>query len=165
MSKISDSPVNKKSETKTILLIGIIAGTLDILAAFIVYAQILKLTTPIQMLSNIARTAVSKTLIENEKILALIGLLFHYIIAYCFATLYFLIYPRIKFLRKSSIVSGLLYGIFVWVIMNLIVLPLTGSKFGPFPLIPLLRTIIILIVCIGLPIAILTAQYYKKVNK
>ncbi|MEO8712319.1 MAG: hypothetical protein ABI405_09365 [Parafilimonas sp.] len=165
MSKISDSPVNKRSETKTILLIGIIAGTLDILTAFIIYSQILHLATPIQMLSNIARAAVSKSLIENEKILALIGLLFHYIIAYCFATFYFLIYPRIKFLRKNSIVSGLLYGIFVWAVMNLIVQPLTGSKIGPFTFIPLLRTVIILIVCIGLPIAILTARYYKKIDR
>ncbi|HEX5150953.1 MAG TPA: YqhR family membrane protein [Parafilimonas sp.] len=154
---------NKSSATKTILLTGFIAGTLDILAAFFVYSFIMNVVTPLQILNGIAAGVFGKTVIGSKTVMALIGLLFHYFIAFSFTIGYFLVYPYAKFLHHNKIITGLLYGIFVWMVMNLIVLPLSNARHAPFSWVPALRGCLILMFCIGLPIALLTARHYRNV--
>lgn len=151
-----------KSKSGTIFLSGLIAGTLDILAAVIIYAVVLEKTTAIKILQSIASGVFKKEAYTGGPIMAWYGLGLHYLIAFIFAWFYFIIYPYLPFLKKNVILSGILYGIFVWIIMNLIVLPIV------FPLLPekhfdfpLLLSILILIVCIGLPIASITRKYYS----
>ena len=78
-----------------------------------------------------------------------------------FAWFYFIIYPFLPFLKKNALISGFSYGIFVWIVMNLIVLPIVfpvlPAKHLDFPL---LLSIVILMLCIGLPIALITRKYY-----
>ena len=151
-----------KSKSGTIFLSGLIAGTLDILAAVIIYAVVLEKTTAIKILQSIASGVFKKEAYTGGPIMAWYGLGLHYLIAFIFAWFYFIIYPYLPFLKKNVILSGILYGIFVWIIMNLIVLPIV------FPLLPekhfdfpLLLSILILIVSIGLPIASITRKYYS----
>jgi len=151
-----------KSKSGTIFLSGLIAGTLDILAAVIIYAVVLEKTTAIKILQSIASGVFKKEAYTGGPIMAWYGLGLHYLIAFIFAWFYFIIYPYLPFLKKNVILSGILYGIFVWIIMNLIVLPIV------FPLLPekhfdfpLLLSILILIVCIGPPIASITRKYYS----
>jgi uncharacterized membrane protein YagU involved in acid resistance len=151
-----------KSKSGTIFLSGLIAGTLDILAAIIVYAVILEKTTTIKILQSIASGIFKKEAYTAGSQMAWYGLGLHYIIAFSFAWFYFIIYPYLPFLKKNTIISGFLYGIFVWIIMNLIVLPIV------FPLLPekhldfpLLLSILILMFCIGLPIASITRKHYS----
>ncbi|KQO20917.1 hypothetical protein ASF10_15145 [Flavobacterium sp. Leaf82] len=151
-----------KSKSETIFLSGLIAGTLDILAAIIVYAVILEKTTAIKILQSIASGIFKKDAYTAGSQMAWYGLGLHYIIAFSFAWFYFIIYPYLPFLKKNTIMSGFLYGIFVWIVMNLIVLPIV------FPLLPekhldfpLLLSILILMFCIGLPIASITRKHYS----
>jgi len=151
-----------KSKSGTIFLSGLIAGTLDILAAVIIYAVVLEKTTAIKILQSIASGVFKKEAYTGGPKMAWYGLGFHYLIAFIFAWFYFIIYSYLPFLKKNVILSGILYGILVWIIMNLIVLPMV------FPLLPekhfdfpLLLSILILIVCIGLPIASITRKYYS----
>ncbi|MFH6988865.1 DUF1440 domain-containing protein [Flavobacterium collinsii] len=151
-----------KSKTKTILTAWLVAGTLDVTAAITVYAFILQKTTAIKLLQSIASGVFKKEAYSGGSIMALFGLGFHYLIALSFAWLYFIIYPYLPFLKKSAVVSGFLYGIFVWIIMNLIVLPIA------FPVLPekhldfpLFLSMLILMFCIGLPIAFITRKYYS----
>ncbi|MFH6993490.1 DUF1440 domain-containing protein [Flavobacterium sp. FlaQc-48] len=152
------------SKTKTILSAGLIAGTFDIVAAITVYAIILEKTSGIKILQSIASAIFKKEAYSGGSLMALCGLALHYLIALSFAWFYFIIYPHLSFLKKSTIISGFLYGIFVWIIMNLIVLPIA------FPVLPekhldfpLLLSILILMFCIGLPIAIITKKYYSRI--
>lgn len=151
-----------KSKSGTIFLSGLIAGTLDILAAVIIYAVVLEKTTAIKILQSIASGVFKKEAYTGGTQMAWYGLGFHYLIAFIFAWFYFIIYSYLPFLKKNVILSGILYGILVWIIMNLIVLPIV------FPLLPekhfdfpLLLSILILIVCIGLPISSITRKYYS----
>ncbi|CAA9196783.1 hypothetical protein FLA105534_01308 [Flavobacterium bizetiae] len=150
-----------KSKSGTIFLSGLIAGTLDILAAVIIYAVVLEKTTAIKILQSIASGVFKKEAYTGGSQMAWLGLGLHYLIAFIFAWFYFIVYPYFPFLKKNLILSGALYGIFVWIVMNLIVLPIT------FPLLPekhfdfpLLLSILILIFCIGLPIASVTRKFY-----
>jgi uncharacterized membrane protein YagU involved in acid resistance len=162
MNTVSKTRNDKNSATKTILLTGFIAGTLDMLGAIVVYCIIMKVVTPVQLLNGIASGIFGKTVIGSTTVMAVFGLLFHYFIAFCFTTGYFLVYPRVKLLHGNVIITGLLYGVFVWIVMNLIVLPLSNARHAPFSWIPALRGASILMLCIGLPIALLTARYYKR---
>ena len=161
-TKVSSGKNDKRSATKTILLTGFIAGTLDMLGAFLVYSAIMNVVTPLQILNGIASGVFGKTIIINQTITALIGLLFHYFIAFCFTIGYFLVYPYLKFLHHNKIINGLVYGIFVWIVMNLIVFPLSNAHHSSFKWLPAMRGAIILMLCIGLPIAMFTARYYKN---
>jgi uncharacterized membrane protein YagU involved in acid resistance len=150
-----------KSKVKTVFLSGLVAGTFDMSAALLVYTVILEKTTALKLLQSIASGIFKKEAYTDGPQMALYGLLFHYFIAMTFALFYFLIYPHLPFLKKNVVFSGFLYGIFVWIIMNLIVLPtvfpILPEKHFDFPL---LLSIVILMFCIGLPIAVITRKYY-----
>jgi uncharacterized membrane protein YagU involved in acid resistance len=94
--------------------------------------------------------------------IAFLGLLFHFFIATSFAAFYFLIYPRVKFLSTQKVIAGLLYGIFVWIVMNLLILPLTLIPQSPFEFYFVLRNVIVLMLMIGLPVSFLAHRYYSK---
>ena len=150
-----------KSKAGTIFLAGLIAGTLDILAALFIYAIILQKTTAIKILQSIA-SGVFKQDAYNHSQMAWYGLGFHFIIAMIFSWFYFTVYPYLPFLKKSALLSGFLYGIFVWIIMNFIVLPIIfpilPAKHLDFPLI---LSILILIFCVGFPIAFIARKFYS----
>ncbi len=149
------------SKAGTVFLSGLIGGTLDITAAIVVYALVLQKTTPIKILQSIASGIFNKDAYTGGSQMAWYGLGLHYIIAMIFAWFYFTIYPYLPFLKKNALISGFLYGIFVWIVMNLIVLPIVfpvlPAKHLDFPL---LLSIVILMFCIGLPIALITRKYY-----
>jgi len=146
---------------KAILFAGLLAGTLDILSAFI-HFSIVAGGSPVVVLRYIASAVFGKEAYTGGAGMAFVGLLFHYIIAYGWTVLYFLAFPYLPFLAKNKYVSGILYGAFVWVCMNRIVVPLTLIKMGPFDVAKSALQMGILMVCIGLPIAILTQRLYKR---
>ncbi|MCC9065717.1 DUF1440 domain-containing protein [Flavobacterium piscisymbiosum] len=151
-----------KSKSGFIFLSTLIAGTLDILAAIFVYAIILEKTTAVKILQSIASGIFKKEAYTAGPQMAWYGLGLHYLIAFIFSWFYFTIYPYLPVLRKSTVISGFVYGILVWIVMNLIVLPIM------FPILPekhfdfpLLLSITILMLCIGLPIASFAKKYYS----
>jgi uncharacterized membrane protein YagU involved in acid resistance len=77
------------------------------------------------ILQRTASAALGKVAFKGGWAMAVYGLGFYYIIAYCFTTAYVLLYPYLPFLKKHKLASGLLYGLFVWLVMNRIVLPRT----------------------------------------
>jgi len=149
-----------KSKSGAIFITGLIAGTLDLVTAIVVYAGILDKTTGIKILQSIASGIFKKEAYSGGSQMALYGVLLHYFIAFTFTWFYYTVYPYFSFLKKNTLVSGIVYGIFVWIIMNLVVLPVV------FPVLPekhldfpLFLSIIIIICCIGTPIAFLHKKY------
>lgn len=102
---------------KAILKTGVIVGTLDALAAIIILAKM----NAVGVFQFIASGAFGKEAFSGGAAMTIIGILFHYLFAFSFTTLYFLLFPYATFLRKQKLVSGVLYGLFVWTVMNLIV--------------------------------------------
>ena len=159
---ISSTSAKSPSAAKTILLSGFVAGTMDMLAAILVYTVIMQKVTALQILHGIAAGVFGKDIVGNSTTMAFIGLVFHYLIAFSFAIGYFIAYPYIPFLRRYKIVSGIVYGIFVWAVMNLIVLPMSNAYHAPFAWPSAIRAAVILIICIGLPISLITSRYFKS---
>lgn len=143
---------------KVIVLISLLAGTLDLLAAIVVYQ-----VSPIRLLKVIAGGAVGmERAIAGNFSLVMLGMIIHYAIALFWTALFFLIYPKVSILKRNIVITGLLYGVIVWLIMNLIVLPwLSQIPQSLFVLSDALIGMVILMVMIGLPVAVLTHRYYR----
>jgi len=152
------STQNSGGVLRTIVMMGLIVGTLDITSAFISFA-IQTGKNPVTVLRFIAAAAFGKEGLPDTAMIVW-GLVFHYIIAFSWTILFFTIYPRLLFMQRNRIVTGILYGVVIWLVMNFIVLPLT--KLPPLPFRPLQAFIgvSILIIAIGLPLAFMTHRFY-----
>jgi hypothetical protein len=156
---------SRPSALKTILLAWFTAGCLDLLGAITVYSLIMQRVTTMRLLQGIARGALGNSAYEGGFATVLAGVGFHFIIAFCFTVFYFFIFPYIPFLKKQRIISGLLYGIFVWCVMNLVVLPLLQIANIPTKWDSIVRGALILMFCIGLPISLIVSRYYLLKEK
>ncbi len=146
---------------RTILWSGLVAGVLDSLAGVVVYYIWFGLN-PLQVLQFIAAGIYGPSAINGGVYPILVGLFFHFVIAYAVAIIYFYAYPKISITGRYSIASGLVYGLGIWLVMNLLVLPQTNIPKSPFDAGLAAVGIIWHMVLVGLPIAIITNKYYTK---
>jgi hypothetical protein len=109
-----------------IIKAGVIVGTLDILAAFIYYFIKTGGKNPIDILKFIASGIFGKEAYSGGKMMILSGLILHYVIAFTFTIFFFWLFPKITIFSKYKILAGVSYGIFIWVVMNLVVVPLSN---------------------------------------
>jgi hypothetical protein len=138
---------------RTVLWSWLLVGTLDITAAIVNY-WIGGGRNPISIFVYIASGVFGQTAFEvGVPIMAWWGLLFHYLIAFIWTAFFFLIYPRFGFMSKNWILTGVLYGTFIWLMMNRVVLQLANTPKGPFRLTGAVINCLILIAMIGLPLA------------
>jgi|SRR5450755_3111911 hypothetical protein len=151
-----------KNKYKEIFKAGLLVGTMDILAAFIlVYIRTGKLIIA-GILKFIASGLFGKQALSGGRRMILAGLILHYVVAFIFTIFFFQVFPKIKFLSANRIITGIFYGIFIWLIMNLIVVPLSGVASRPFNMINAVINILILIVAIGIPLSFMASAFYKK---
>lgn len=88
------------------------------------------------------------------------GLLLHYLIAFIFTIFFFWMYPKLNIMQKNRYVTGIVYGAFVWVVMNRLVLPLSAAPPMAFVLKKAIIAMLILIFCIGLPVSLVANKHY-----
>lgn len=135
---------------------GLVAGTLDITAAFIQAG--LRGGTPLRVLKAIASGVLGSGAFEGGAATATLGLLLHFGIAFGAAAVYVGASRKLRSLIEQPVVCGLVYGVLVWAFMNLVVLPSSAIPFKTVNSVESVRvSMLILMVCIGLPIA-LTAR-------
>jgi len=162
MTTISTTPSgmsNSRPLIKTIAWVGLLAGTLDILSACI-SAYLSKGIMPVIVLKYVASGLFGKEAFTGGPMMPVYGLLIHYTIAYSFTVFFFLIYPSLKFLSKNVVLTAILYGIFIYVVMDLIILPFTRAARGAFRIDKALLAAAILMVAIGLPLSIVARRFY-----
>ena len=156
--------MKSKSLLLTTILAAFLSGLLDLVAAIIVYSILLDKTSALRILQSVASGVFGKSAYSGGIEMAVIGLIFHFIISFIFTYLYFYVYPRISFFRKERIFSGFVLGIFIWMIMNLIVLPLTFSGMFPADILSSLIGIAIIIISIGIPVSLIAHFYYNRTS-
>ena len=155
-----DQSGNTMKLVKVIGAVSLLAGTLDILAAVI---QTLVLGgSPVKMLQYIASGVFGAESFSGGSSFAAMGLAFHYVIALIWTSIFFLLYPKIKILAKTWVLSGLFWGLLIWGIMNLVVLPLSNVPQSPWNTPRAIIALLILIVAMGLPISYLAHRFYRN---
>src|ERR1700730_6927722 len=145
---------------KTVLLTGLFVGTTDLVSAY-VNLTIRSGNFPKKMLYYIAGGALGlKSSLQGGNWVAFLGLFFHYFIAFSFTLFFFWIFPKIKVLSFDKYLVGMLYAVFVNVVMGQVVLPLSRLPTGPFCLSDSVIDWIVLGVLFGIPIAYNAYRHY-----
>jgi hypothetical protein len=138
---------------------GLIAGILDITSAFVIAG--LKGTGSIRMLQGIASGLLGARSFEGGLATAGLGLAIHFLIAFTAASVFYAASRRLTFLTQQAVISGLLYGIVVYVFMYWIVVPLAFVSARH----SISRDVIAVIVhmtLIGLPISLIVRSYSRR---
>lgn len=143
------------------LLSALIAGSLDICLAFLT-AFIKSGAGADRVLRFVASGLIGKNAFTGSDWIVLLGLLIHYMIAIVFSFIFFLFYPKLQRLIKNKILIGIYYGIFVWITMNLLVLPLSKTPSVVYSAGNVFIGISVLIIAIGLPLTFMAAKFYSK---
>jgi uncharacterized membrane protein YagU involved in acid resistance len=162
-TSIFDSTATEKplGWVRAAFLTGLLAGTLDFAAAAIQYV-LLAHKSPVNVLNFIASGVFGKAAFAGGSGMALAGLALHYLIAVLFALAFYWLAAHWLRLRRHPGLAGVGYGMLVWLVMNLVVVP--GSQAPQLPFKPLSAAIGlgILVLCIGLPIALRAARFYTR---
>jgi hypothetical protein len=142
-----------------IAIAGLLSGTLDGLGA-IIWSYLKSGVTPDIVFKYIASGFFGKEAFAGGTSMILFGVLFHYIIATGWSILLFFLYPTLIQLLKNKFVVGIIYGIVIWVVMNLLVVPNSNVPQGKgFDLVQFAINMSILIVAVGIPISLVMHRY------
>jgi hypothetical protein len=153
--------MSEKTSVSTILKSGIISGTLDAIAGVIVY-YIWFGFNPFQVLQYIASGVHGPTAINGSIAMIFAGIGYHYFIAFVVAAIYFFAYPKFSVLRDHKVIAGLIFGLGIWLVMNLLVLPNSNIPKGPFDAGLAIVGILWHTTLVGLPIALITSNHYNS---
>jgi hypothetical protein len=147
--KVTASSTSAQSHSLVlpILVGGLIAGTFDAIAAIVAFGW--------GMARGIASGLLGSKAFSGGLGTWFLGLALHFFIAISAAAIYCYASRRLVFLREHFIVCGIFYGIAIYLVMNLVVLPLSAVPFpvGPFTVRALYQGLLIHMFLIGLPIA------------
>lgn len=141
------------NKTKSILISGAIAGTLDAIAAVLLYAKPVNLHNISKIFRYIARGLFGKPAYYTGPFYPIAGLVLHYLIATIWAATYILILLRV-FKPGSVWLKTFLLGSLIWVIMNGFVMPVAGltARYDGWAI---MRSYAVILVCVGLPICLI----------
>lgn len=145
---------------KTVLLTGLFVGTTDLVAAYV--SQWIKTGKfADKMLNYIAGGGIGlEASMKGGNWVQLLGLFFHYFIAFSFTLFFFLIFPRLKFLWYNKYLVGMLYAVFVSLTVGQVILRLTPLPHNQFNLSNAIIGWLTLGVVLGIPIAYNAYRYY-----
>ena len=146
---------------RTIFITTLIAGTLDILAAFI-RSYLTNGVMPSAVLTYIASGLFGAKAFDSGAEMLIAGLAVHYAIAFSCTVCFFGMYPQWSLLRKSIFLNSLLIALIAWLVTTQVIIPLSRATGGGFDFLAALVAIGILIICVGLPIAYAAKQYFNR---
>jgi hypothetical protein len=110
---------------RAILITGLIVGAMDITSAIVI--TLLHGGTITRLMQFIASGLLGKSAFQGGLATAALGLALHFVIAFGLVTVFYFASRKLAFLRGWPVLSGIAYGLIVFAIMNLIVLPLSAA--------------------------------------
>lgn len=148
--------------SRAILWGGLTAGALDITAAFILSS--LRGVSPVRVLHSVASGLLGAASFDGGAATAALGAVLHFLIALGAAAVYYAASRKLTWMVRRPVASGLLYGVAVYLFMNAVVLPLSAIAFKPsYTLRPIATGTVVLMVCVGLPIALAVRRFSPAV--
>ena len=151
---VADSTSQKKGALPAITAGGLIAGSLDLTQASILFGSRVPLV--------IAAGLLGRQALHGGPGTYALGVLLHYFIAFSVTAIYYAASRRLTFLTEHPLVCGLFFGGAVEEVMNLVVLPLSAlHDKGPYELHDLILGLVVHMVVIGLPVAYSVRRFAK----
>ena len=129
----SASPTIRNSLIRLSVIAGLITGFADEIVYHWFFTSVLGGVPLITFYQFIASGALGESAFAGGIATALLGVLFHYIFSIVIAGVFILSADRIPLLRRYLITGSLLYGFGVFIVMNMIVMPLSATPPIPTP--------------------------------
>jgi hypothetical protein len=139
---------------------GLIAGTLDICAAFLT-AWLRAGVGPIRVLHSVASGLLGAAAFEGGGKTAVLGLALHFLIATVATAVFYFASRKLLFLTERPVTYGLLYGVAVYAFMNFVVLPLSNVARRPATVSGRIIGMLTIMFCVGLPIALIVRRFSR----
>ena len=111
---------------RTIAITGLIVGAMDITSAIIITLS--RGSTVTRLFQFIASGLLGPKAFQGGIGTAALGLGLHFVIAFSLVAIFYAASRYLGFLRRQAVISGIIYGLIVYAVMNLIVLPLSAAK-------------------------------------
>jgi hypothetical protein len=136
--------IRPRLSTGRALLYGtLVVGTLDALDAVVIFFLFAG-AQPIRIFQSIAAGLIGRPAATAGGLrTALLGAALHYFIAFGIVATFFIAARYIRILRRAPVVSGLLYGIAAYVVMNAVVVPLSAAGRGGLSWPPVVNAVLI----------------------
>jgi hypothetical protein len=145
-----------------ILLTGLLAGVLDGAGAVLVYL-IRGGRTPERIFNYIASGVFGPAAMTGGTPMVFAGIGLHMVIAMGWTILFFLAARQFEVLRRHWIGAAVGYGIFVWIMMNKVVLPLSRVQMAATTTWnSIVVGTLVLVVCIGFPVSLGARRYFSR---
>ncbi len=136
--------------TPRALLYGTLAvGILDLLDAVVFFG--LRGVQPIRIFQSIASGLLGRAAFSGGMASAALGIALHFFIAFLIVAVFFLASRRLPALVRAPILSGLIYGIGAYIVMQYIVIPLSAAGTGRFSWPVFVNGVLIHMFGVGLP--------------
>jgi hypothetical protein len=132
----STSPTTRNSLFRLSVTAGLIIGFADAVIYHWFVQNVLGGVPLISLYQYIASGALGESAFAGGIATGLLGALFHYLISIVIAGVFILSADRISLLRRYIIPGSLLYGFGVFIVMNMIVTPLSATPPIPAPTTP-----------------------------
>jgi len=132
----STSPATRNSLLRLSVIGGLIIGTADVIIYHWFVTSVLGGVALITVYQYIASGALGESAFAGGIATALLGALFHFLFSIVIAGVFILSADRIPLLRRNVIPGSLLYGFGVFIVMNMIVTPLSATPPLPAPTTP-----------------------------
>jgi hypothetical protein len=140
-----------------ILLTGLLTGTVDILVALLINHK----TPPATIFKFIASGVFGASAFKGGTVMIYFGALFHYCIALCWTILFLRFYPKFINIAKIKFVLILFTGLSIWMVMNLMVVPLSRTPQQHFQVLGVAEDIAVLILAYGVPFTLIGQKFYN----
>jgi len=137
---------------------GLLCGVMDITAAFLTWWP--KGVKPPRLLQGIAAGWLGPSSFNGGMATSALGLAFHFLIAFTAATVFYVASRQFAFMIQRPIVSGILYGIAVYLVMYWVVMPLSNFH-GAKTVMSSIVAIVTHIVCVGIPISLVVHRFRR----
>ena len=115
---------------RAILYGGLTVGALDLIDAFVFFGLRIG-ARPIPILHSIAAGFLGRDAARAGGVpTAIVGLLSHFLVAFCIVAVYVLMSRVIPLLRRQWVVCGLVFGVAAYVVMTWFVVPMSNAGNG-----------------------------------
>ncbi len=141
-----------------IMSAGLLCGVMDISAAFITWWP--KGVKPSRLLQGVAAGWLGPKSFNGGMATAALGLAFHFLIAFTAAFVFYVASRHLAFMIQQPVVSGVLYGIMVYLAMYWLVMPLSNFHRAQ-TVTSSIVAIVTHIICVGLPISLVIHRFSR----
>jgi hypothetical protein len=115
-----------RAAIRAIVITWLIVAAMDITSAFII--AISRGSTGTRLLQFVASGLIGQKAFQGGMATAALGLALHFVIAFAVVIAFYIGSQRLAVLRRRPVPSGLIYGMVVFGVMNLLVLPLSAAR-------------------------------------